>query len=153
MASKKKSSTRGKSQKKLQTIKRKEKRNFFLSTEEGLQKALTEIEAGHLSIRKASQQFNVPKTTIIHRMKGRSTGNKQKTGPEPLLGTQVENRIIEWVINIAKCGFPLKKSDLLNTVEKLAKDLGKDHLFKDGKPGQKWYFNFLKCHPEISLRC
>ncbi|KAG5858417.1 hypothetical protein JTB14_010103 [Gonioctena quinquepunctata] len=36
--------------------------------------------------------------------------------------------------------------------EKIAKDLGKSHLFKDGKPGQKWYKNFLKRHPEISLR-
>ncbi|KAG5889833.1 hypothetical protein JTB14_023158 [Gonioctena quinquepunctata] len=48
--------------------------------------------------------------------------------------------------------FPLKKNEIIETVEKIAKDLGKSHLFKDGKPGQKWYKNFLKRHPEISLR-
>ncbi|CAH1962496.1 unnamed protein product [Acanthoscelides obtectus] len=118
--------------KKLKIIKLREKIHFFEYPEDVLQKALTEIQAGNLSINKASQQFNVAKTKIIDRMKGRSTGNKQKNDPEHLLGYNVENKLNGWVINIAQCGFPLKKTDLLDTVEKVAKDLGKDKLFKDG---------------------
>lgn len=133
-------------------MKTKQKRHFFRYDETVLQKALIEINAGNMSINRASQEFNVPKTTIIDRMKGRSSENKRKTGPEPLLSRNAEIKLKEWVVNIAKCGFPLKKTDLLETVEKIAKDLGKSHLFKDGKPGQKWYMNFLKRHSEISLR-
>ncbi|KAG5896444.1 hypothetical protein JTB14_022523 [Gonioctena quinquepunctata] len=45
-----------------------------------------------------------------------------------------------------------EKSDLIDTVTKIARDSGKLHLFKNQQPGQKWYLNFLKRHPEISLR-
>nr|CAH7712633.1 unnamed protein product [Callosobruchus chinensis] len=44
---------------------------------------------------------------------------------------------------IAKCGFPIKKSDFLSTVRKIAQDL-------DSRT--KMYLGFLKRHPEISLR-
>ncbi|KAJ8953396.1 hypothetical protein NQ318_023513, partial [Aromia moschata] len=129
-----------------------QKRRFYQYTEDQLQRALFEIREKNMSINKASKEFNVPKTSIIDRMKGRSRPNRRKTGPAPILSIEVEDKLKEWIINIAKCGFPLKKSDLIDTVEKIAKDLGKSHLFTDGKPGQKWYINFMKRHPEISKR-
>ncbi|KAJ8956456.1 hypothetical protein NQ318_010770 [Aromia moschata] len=92
-----------------------QKRRFYQYTEDQLQRALFEIREKNMSINKASKEFNVPKTSIIDRMKGRSRPNR-------------------------------------HTVEKIAKDLGKSHLFTDGKPGQKWYINFMKRHPEISKR-
>lgn len=75
-----------------------------------------------------------------------------KTGPPPPLTIAGENEIAQCIINIAKCGFPISKNNLIETVEKIVKDSGKADLFKHGKPGQKWYMNFLKRHPEISLR-
>ncbi|KAJ8939921.1 hypothetical protein NQ314_010945 [Rhamnusium bicolor] len=106
------------------TYEKQSEKTFFQYTEETLQRALFEIIQGNLSINKASQAFNVPKTTIIDTMKGRSSEYNRKTGPESILGQEVENKLKEWVLNIAKCGFPLKK-ELLEAAEKIAKDLQK----------------------------
>lgn len=114
------------------SMKCKQKRRFFQYSEEALQTAINEIQQGTISINKASQNFNIPKTTIIDRLKGRSMGIKRKTGPEPLLTNVVEIKLKEWILNIAKCGFPLKKSDLFDTVEQIAKDLGKSNMGRSG---------------------
>lgn len=34
----------------------------------------------------------------------------------------------------------------------MAKDLGKSKLFRNGKPGERWYANFLRRYPAICLR-
>nr|CAI5818620.1 unnamed protein product [Callosobruchus analis]CAI5818751.1 unnamed protein product [Callosobruchus analis] len=63
-----------------------------------------------------------------------------------------ENRIAEWAIAIAKCGFPITKDVLIDTVTKIARDSGKLSKFANDRPGIRWYKNFLKRHPEISIR-
>ncbi|KAJ8965728.1 hypothetical protein NQ314_003934 [Rhamnusium bicolor] len=106
-----------------------------------------------MSVREASRQFGVPRTTIQDRLKGKIPYNIiRKTGPPPFMSKEREHKIANWLLNIAKCGFPIKKCDLIDTVTKIARDTGKLHLFKNKQPGQKWYLNFLKRHPEISLR-
>lgn len=47
--------------------------------------------------------------------------------------------ICRWLIDLAKCGFPRKKSDLLCTVQKIVKADGRERPFKDGLPGKGWY--------------
>lgn len=69
-----------------------------------------------------------------------------------MLGEEGEKKVVEWLLNIAKCGFPIKKQELLDTVQKILKDLKKSNPFKDDRPGQTWYVNFLKRHPEITVR-
>ncbi|KAJ8930523.1 hypothetical protein NQ314_016670 [Rhamnusium bicolor] len=108
-----------------------------------------------MKIRQASREFNVPKTTIqdyLSRKAPKISRKIRKTGPEPLLTFDGEEKIVNWTINLAKCGFPIKKSDLIATVESIIKSSNKQHLFKNGKPGQRWYSNFLKRHLEISLQ-
>nr|CAI5838749.1 unnamed protein product [Callosobruchus analis] len=105
-----------------------------------------------MSTYNASKEFDVFKASIIDRMKGGSRPDRRKAGPAPIPITEVEDKIKEWIIDIAKCEFPLKKSDLMDTVEKIAKDIEKAHLFTNGKSGQKWLLNFMKHHPEISKR-
>ncbi|KAG5871943.1 hypothetical protein JTB14_022418 [Gonioctena quinquepunctata] len=76
----------------------------------------------------------------------------RKTGSQPLLTIEGEKKLVDWVLSLAKCGFPMTKSDLLQTVEAIVKNTEKESLFKDGRPGQKWYLNFFKRHPIISVR-
>lgn len=130
----------------------KTKRKMFTYSQDALTRALIEIQENEMGIREASRIFGVPKTTLQDRIKGRVPEVPMKTGPPPRLTVTGENEIVQWIINIAKCGFPIRKTDLISTVQKILKDCGKETLFKDGKPGQKWYLNFLKRHPEISLR-
>ncbi|KAJ8966887.1 hypothetical protein NQ314_003251, partial [Rhamnusium bicolor] len=56
------------------------------------------------------------------------------------------------IVEIAKCRFPIKKEELLSTVQKIMKDKRIKTHFKDDTPGQKWYLGFLRRHPEIRAR-
>lgn len=130
----------------------KRKRCFFKYSEEKLIMALREIRENNLKVREASRLYEVPRSTLQDHLNGKVPKISRKTGPEPLLTNAVETKIVEWVLNMAKCGFPIKKCDLMDTVECIIKDLKKQHLFKNSKPGERWYANFLRRYPEISLR-
>ncbi|KAJ8953423.1 hypothetical protein NQ318_023540 [Aromia moschata] len=127
---------------------------MFTYSQDALRRALIQIQENGMGVREASREFAVPKTTLQDRLKGKVPEIPMKTGPppRPRLTVTGENEIVQWLINIAKCGFPIRKIDLISTVQNILKECGKETLFKDGKPGQKWYLNFLKRHPEISLR-
>jgi hypothetical protein len=56
----------------------------------------------------------------------------------------------DWILNMSKCGFPLNKQELLDTVQKIVKEHGTKNPFKDDRPGQTWYVNFLKRHPDLA---
>lgn len=113
------------------------KRKLFQYSGEALQAAMKGIREDKMAIREASRIFSVPKSTLHDRLLGKISEKPGKTGPEPLLSVDVEKKIAEWAINLAKCGFPIKRRDLIETVEKLLRiakrkiyskmeDLGKD---------------------------
>lgn len=128
------------------------KRRIFNCDEDALKKTLEDIKEHGMGIRKACRLNGVPRSTIQDRIHGRVIEKKRKIGPDPIMGIQGEEKISRWVINMAKCGFPIRKKDLLETVAGIVKDSGKPTPFKEGKPGETWYRCFLKRHPEISIR-
>lgn len=119
---------------------------------ESLELALKEIRNDGKGIRETCRKYGIPRTTIQDRLVGKRTDELKNRGPEPILGTSGEKKVVEWLINIAKCGFPVKKQELLDTVQKILKDLRKPNPFKDDRPGQTWYNSFMKRNPAISLR-
>lgn len=73
-------------------------------------------------------------------------------GPSTILSTEEEERISQWVVEVAKAGFPITKTALLDTVAKLIKEINRDTPFINGRPGRKWFQGFLRRHPTISLK-
>lgn len=127
-------SRKSRNDKKEKTQKRSiKKRKFYTYSQDSLKEALREIRENGLPIREASKRFGVPRTTI----QGRIKDIARKTDPEPFLTNEGEQKIVHWIKNMPKCGFPLKKSDLMETVTKILKDSKKESLFKGGKPGQR----------------
>lgn len=53
---------------------------------------------------------------------------------------------------MARYGFAINKTDLLEKVSKIIRDSNIKNPFNDGIPGDTWYQKFLKRHPEISIR-
>lgn len=131
-------SRKSRNDKKEKTQKRSiKKRKFYTYSQDSLKEALREIRENGLPIREASKRFGVPRTTIQNRIHGRIKDIARKTDPEPFLTNEGEQKIVHWIKNMPKCGFPLKKSDLMETVTKILKDSKKESLFKGGKPGQR----------------
>ncbi|CAG5027072.1 unnamed protein product [Parnassius apollo] len=114
-----------------------------------LESALKDIrERGH-GIRETCKKYNIPRSTVQDRLRGKRTDILKNLGPELVLGISME-KVLQWIIKIAKCGFPVKKQELLDTVQKILKDYQRPNPFKDDRPGQTWYSGFLKRNPEIS---
>lgn len=124
---------------------------MYRYSEEDLKNALHEVRVNKWKIREASRRFNVPRATIQNRLTGRVPDELRRPGPPPLLTVEGEDKIKQWVLDLAKCGFPIRKQMLLDTVCKINADSGLN-LFKSGVPKQTWYMNFMKRNPEILLR-
>lgn len=128
------------------------KRVIHKYKEDALVKALNDIRGNVCSVRAASVKYGVPRTTLHDRLSGRIAEGPRKMGPETVLSNAEEIRLVQWCIDLAKCGFPKKKDDLLNTVQNILKEDGRKNPFKDDRPGKKWYQSFLRRHPELSCR-
>ncbi|KAJ8968105.1 hypothetical protein NQ314_002460 [Rhamnusium bicolor] len=119
------------------------KRPIHQYSEEALRDALLQIRNNNFSVRKASRIYGVPKTTIHDRLSGRIAEKPRKMGPSPVLSTAEENVLVGWCINLAKCGFPCKMDDILNTVQKIILSKNIDDRakipFVNGRPGKNEY--------------
>ncbi|CAG2184999.1 unnamed protein product [Mytilus edulis] len=128
--------------------KRNKYRNYAL---EDIKNAVQMVESKAMSIRSASRQYNVPKTTIIDKLNGRSS-LQARSGPSPVLFDSEEEMLVHWVIDMAKIGYGQTRQQLLYTVKTILDHDGKKTPFKDNLPGKDWLYAFMKRHPEISTR-
>ena len=53
-------------------------------------------------------------------------------GRRPVLG-DIEGEIVEWVIDVAACGAPIQKCDLISSISLIVKERNIDNPFTDGK--------------------
>lgn len=120
-----------------------------------LKDAISAVKDG-MPVATASKTFGVPRTTLRHKLAGRAPENISKRGPDCVLGSELENKLCEWLINCARAGFPLNKDGLFFSVQKLSAEifsqLGDKGPYVDKLPGKTWYTNFMKRHPELSYK-
>lgn len=119
-------------------------------SEEAMNNAIKAVENG-MSPFQAHKTFNVPRTTLLDKLQGRSP-KERKIGGETILTKQEETTLVNWMVHIAKCGFPATKLQLLDSVELLVKNLKRENSFKDGRPGRHWFEAFMRRHPDLTTR-
>lgn len=124
----------------------------FRYEETALQNALQAVRSKQLSIRKASAQYGVPRSTLQDKITGKTVDAYRKMGPDTILNTREEQELVQWMIDLNKCGFPRKPDDLLNTVHKIIRDNERKNPFNQNRPGKTWYSLFMKRHPILSIR-
>ena len=134
-------------EKKKNTNKKPYKKNY---TQEEVYKAVDAVHAG-TSLRKASQQFHIPRSTL-HIKLNEMVPIEVAKGPATYLTFKEELLLIEWILYCSDHGFPVTKAFLLERVQKLVEKLERKTPFKDNKPGRHWYESFCRRHPEIAPR-
>ncbi|CAH0729067.1 unnamed protein product, partial [Brenthis ino] len=87
----------------------KNKRIHFQYTEEALAQAVQAIRTENKSVREACRHYGVPRSTVQDRISGRSKEQPRKVGPEPILGIDGEQKVVDWITELAKCGIPVSK--------------------------------------------
>lgn len=143
---KSKSAVKKKNKRKVNKIKVKTK-NYSL---DAVQSALQAVNEG-ISYRKAADTYGVPVATIFRKKKDPKKINS-KTGPSTVLSEYEEQEIVNWIIYRAERGYPITKTELLDSVQAYIIDLKKENPFKENRPGRHWYDGFKRRHPNISNR-
>lgn len=127
------------------------KKAFFKYSEEDLRSAIVEIREKDGKIRETARKYNIPHSTLLNKLKGR-TPEVRKMGPSTILTPAEEQILCNWVSAHARKGFPLNKRMLVETVQEIIITDGRSNPFYENKPGDTWFKAFLKRHPEIAQR-
>ena len=104
-----------------------------------------------MSIHRASAIFGVLRMTLQDKIKGK-TPIEMKKGPKPYLTEEIEDKIKDWLLEMACISYGQSHRDVLNKVQELVTKHKIPNPFPDGKPTMKWYRLFMKQHPILKER-
>lgn len=76
----------------------------------------------------------------------------EKGGPSIVLTEDEGNQLVSSIFYFSNHGYPVKKSQSIKSVVKLAKIINHKIRFLDGRPGRLWYEAFLNRLPEIAKK-
>lgn len=102
------------------------------------------------TIRGASRLYEIPESTIHDKIIQRYAN--PTPGAPPVIRLENEERIVEWLIDMAKAGLPINTQRLRVFVAKYVKLAKIKNPFKKDTPGPRWVAGFLKRHSNISRR-
>lgn len=126
------------------------KKPKFAYTHEDLLRALEAVKNGE-RVNMASKRFGIPQSTLDAKVRGKNP-IARKMGPQPILGLEGEELLVNWIKALAVRGFPVNKLDLVTSAKQIAKDLtAKDNIVQPDV-GTKWLSLFLNRHPELAER-
>ena len=133
------------------------KKNYCYS-DECITDALTDIKSG-LSIRKASEKYEIPRSTLSDKMLMKVPLNVERPGPSGNLSKEQEEILVNYLITMAKIGYGVPRKDvpiivkeILDKGEAAGHIIPENKKFKNNMPSLQWVYNFFRRHSEISAR-
>ena len=114
-------------------------------TEDNMARAITAVLDG-VSIRSASELYNVPKSTLGDRISGRVLPGS-KSGPQPYLSEQEENELATFLCRSAAIGYGRTRSEVISIVERILLSRGIDKRVSSG-----WWESFITRNPQLVMR-
>nr|CAD7203179.1 unnamed protein product [Timema douglasi] len=99
---------------------------------ESMHLAIEAVQKGS-PIATAAKIFKVPRVTLLYKVKGK-TPVSRKMGPETIFTGIEEQLLVDWVLKMARAGFPVTKEIFLRSVSRLAKELKKGLKFNNQMP-------------------
>ena len=125
---------------------------------ERMKAAIEAIKNKEMGSYKASTVFNVPQTALERYVKNRQKSSsetvKTKLGRKQALPCEAENDLAEHSLLMERKFFGLTMADVMRLTYQLAVRNGIKNYFckRNEKAGGKWLKNFLRRHPQISVR-
>ena len=111
-------------------------------TDEQLEKAYKCATQGELSIRRAAEAFDIPRSTLYDKISGKS-GFGCTSGPPHYLSDSEEGELVNFLVGSSKVGYPRSRKEVIGLVQKITKEKGVT---------TGWWESFRKRHAELSLR-
>ena len=110
-----------------------------------MSKAMQAVELG-VSIRRASEMYGVPKSTLQDRLSGK-VQHGCRPGAPSYLTHQEEEEVKAFLIKCAGIGYPHTISQVLAIVQQIIENKGIDRKVSHG-----WWQRFCQRHKDLSLR-
>jgi len=107
---------------------------------------------------RASRVFNVPQTTLERYVKDWQKSSSEtvqtKLGRKQVLPCEAENDLAEHCLLMERKFFGLTMADVMRLAYQLAvrNRIKNQFCMRNKKAGRKWLKNFLRRHPQISVR-
>lgn len=128
------------------------KRKYYSWSKEDMEEAIRKYNNGDLKFNEVCRVFKIPKPTFRRHLKGLNT--RKRIGRPSDLTEEMEAELVRHVLLLESRFFGLTITDLRRLAYQLAEKYGLKHRFNNESQlaGWKWYYTFMKNHPEISLR-
>ena len=113
------------------------------------EQAIECCRCGKMSQRNAAKAFNIPFSTLNDKVVGHSLLQPAMVS---LLYEEEENKLVNYILDMAKCGFGQTTDDIRMTAQAII-DLRKPH--EEGKtnmPSAAWVYRLFQRHPQLTLR-
>lgn len=122
-------------------------------TADALRNAAQQVKSRTLTLKQASEKYQVPITTI-HRHISSNSGEIKKPGHPNLFSDAEENAFVEHLNIVSEWGFPFDSMDLRLLAKGYLDRKGIEIPFlKNNCPGSDWISGFLKRHKKaLSMR-
>ena len=118
-------------------------------SEEDLKLACKAVRDGW-TIRRAAEEFQVPKSTLYDRISGRVAFGA-RSGPKKYLSEKEEDELVSFLVGCARIGFARTCKQVLAIVQAV---IAKKHGLESEsvKITSGWWASFRKHHPKLTLR-
>ena len=115
-------------------------------TDEAMARAINAVEQQGISIRRASEMYQIPRSTLHDHITGK-VEHGSLPGPRRYLSIEEEEEIVTFLIRCAKIGYPHTRHQIMGLVQEIISGKGIQTVLSDG-----WWERFKKRHPSITLR-
>jgi len=115
--------------------------------DERLEVAMDVIEKGTHSLRNASRSWNLPMSSLVDHLHGKT--KSRKMGLKGVLIEEEYAIVITWTLAMQKCGLSISLQQLKMIVTKLTQT--RVISFRDGIPCNSWWYWFKHKHPKVNI--
>jgi hypothetical protein len=133
-----------------------------IKREEAFHKAIQALKDGTFtSIAEAAVAFELPKSTLGHRLKGRQNRQKAHEGDQ-ILSPAAERAVVKWILKLSDHGFPARLDRLWEMIEVVAvkeRELLRARYEAEGRRnivwdhiGKNWITQFLNRHTDLASK-
>lgn len=133
------------------------RKKYGLWTEDDMAKAISAFRNGDMGLNAVCKMYGIPKPTLKRHIENKNAfanEAKQHFGRSTDLPPEVEKELVEHILQLESCMFGLTSKDLRRLAFEIAEKNEIPHHFNSdiGMAGKKWYYQFMKRNPNLSLR-
>ncbi|CAI6366298.1 unnamed protein product [Macrosiphum euphorbiae] len=99
-----------------------------------------------MTVDQACDSYKIPKTTLLYHVQGKRGVKSESFGRPMSLPLPMEKELIDGLVTMEKWGFGLSRSEIITLVGDFVTINNIKTPFKNGIPGEDWFFNFKNRH-------